>query len=162
MKNLIKPGFFIMILIIISCNSDDDSSNDDSAKDCEFSWTDEIVEQAIVDCIDEFTTREECTCVMDKTIEEFTLCEIGQEENTARQIEISTECGLIDCEIPWTEEMKEAAIDECTDENNSVEVCTCAVDTTAENLTVCETLTPEGLAKQLEISFDCGVQPTVD
>ena len=157
MKNRLKLGLFFTLFLMISCSSDDDSTND-----CAFSWTETLVEQAIVDCIDEFTTREECTCVMDKTVEEFTPCDIEKADNLERQIQISLECGLVDCEIPWTNEMKQVAIEECTDENNSVEVCTCAVDTTAEELTVCETLTPEGIARQLEISIACGVQPTVD
>ncbi|TCP26920.1 hypothetical protein EV195_102262 [Tenacibaculum skagerrakense] len=66
------------------------------------------------------------------------------------------------CNKKWTEEVINAAIEACIETDNSLENCTCAVETTAKELTICETETTEGLAKQLEISLACGIQPQVE
>jgi len=66
------------------------------------------------------------------------------------------------CDRKWTQEMIDRGIEACVATNNTVEVCTCVVETTAKELTLCETETPEGLAKRLEISLNCGVQPDVE
>lgn len=66
------------------------------------------------------------------------------------------------CDRKWTKEIIDAAVQACIETKNTSEVCTCAVETTARELTICETETAEGLARQLEISLDCGVQPNVE
>ncbi len=66
------------------------------------------------------------------------------------------------CSQKWTQQIIDAAVKACVKTNNSKEDCTCSVETTAKQFTICETEKTENFAKMAEISLNCGIKPSVD
>ncbi len=66
------------------------------------------------------------------------------------------------CSTKWTQEIIDRAVEACVETNNTVEDCTCSVENTAKEFTVCETENTENFPRMAEISLACGIQPLVE
>ena len=96
MKNLIKSIILLgASLCLFSCSDDDDGGSGTLQP----GWTQEIIDEAVEDCVDEGGSEENCSCSILTTAQNFTLDEIDSDEglSTEQTLQLAAliveECG---------------------------------------------------------------------